>query len=269
MRHQKISILGTGWLGIPLAQHLKSKGYQVKGSTTSPKKIATLIEMGITPYLIQIDDRVVGLQGEDFFGADVLIITIPPSRDIEFTKKQYLNIARLIKEGDIKHVVYTSSTGIYGTAVGHVDESFAPNPIRATAQGCYFAEQTLQSMNIPTTICRLAGLVGGTKKVGRFLAGTKDVLQGNAPVNLVHQDDCVLAITQIIEDNHWNEVFNICADFHPSRKVFYPFKAQQNDFEPPTFAKDDKPPIEYKIISNTKLKEKLNYKFTHPDPMMF
>ncbi len=264
-----ISILGTGWLGIPLAQHLHALGYRVKVSTTSHPKIQELIEIGVEPYLIQIYDRLVGMKGEDFFEAEIMVITIPPSRDIAYTKQQYEIIANLIEKGKVQKVIYTSSTGVYGDATGHIDETVTPNPTRTTAKGCYFAEQTLQNTSADVTICRLAGLAGGKKKTGRFIAGQKDVPRGNAPVNLVHQDDCVLAITQIIEGNHWNEVYNICADFHPPRKVFYPFQAQNNDFTPPTFAKDENKPTDYKIISNAKLKADLGYEFIHPDPMMF
>ena len=45
----KISILGCGWLGFPLAKALLSKGLSVKGSTTSSEKLATLEKAGITP----------------------------------------------------------------------------------------------------------------------------------------------------------------------------------------------------------------------------
>ena len=34
----KISIIGLGWLGLPLADHLIEQGYQVLGSTTSKEK---------------------------------------------------------------------------------------------------------------------------------------------------------------------------------------------------------------------------------------
>lgn len=266
---KSISILGTGWLGIPLAKHLFTKGYRIKGSTTSPPKLAQLINLGVEPYLINIDSRVVGLQGEDFFDSEIIVITIPPSRDIAYTQTQYEIIAQLIQKGNIQKIIYTSSTGVYGDTIGLIDESVPPKPIRATAQGCYFAEQELQKTGLDITICRLAGLAGGTKKIGRFLANRINVKQGNAPVNLVHQDDCVAAITQIIEENHWNEIYNICADLHPPRKVLYPFKAQQNNFVPPTFAEDEKQTSDYKIISNSKLKTHLNYEFIHPDPMMF
>ena len=38
----KISILGCGWLGLPLAKAIVENGFSVKGSTTSSEKIATL-----------------------------------------------------------------------------------------------------------------------------------------------------------------------------------------------------------------------------------
>src|SRR5574343_621841 len=39
---EKIAILGCGWLGLPLAKSLLSKGYEVKGSTTSESKLVIL-----------------------------------------------------------------------------------------------------------------------------------------------------------------------------------------------------------------------------------
>lgn len=50
----KISILGCGWLGFPLAKALLLKGFSVKGSTTSSEKLATLEKAGITPFLITL-----------------------------------------------------------------------------------------------------------------------------------------------------------------------------------------------------------------------
>jgi 3-hydroxyisobutyrate dehydrogenase-like beta-hydroxyacid dehydrogenase len=35
IENKSISILGCGWLGVPLAKHLIQKGFSVKGSVTS------------------------------------------------------------------------------------------------------------------------------------------------------------------------------------------------------------------------------------------
>jgi len=47
-----ISILGCGWLGLPLAEHFRDAGYSVKGSTTSDDKIELLKGKQIAPFLI-------------------------------------------------------------------------------------------------------------------------------------------------------------------------------------------------------------------------
>ncbi|MGB0863249.1 MAG: NAD-dependent epimerase/dehydratase family protein [Saprospiraceae bacterium] len=265
----RVSILGTGWLGLPLGKHLKDLGYEVKGSTTSPKKILELVNFGVQPYLIQIDDRVVGERGEDFFDTDVLVVTIPPSRDLERYKVTIQTITRQIKESGIKKVLYTSSTGVYGHTVGLVDETTPVKPKGVSSEGIIMAERALMALNIDLTIVRLAGLAGGKRNPGRFLAGRINALGGNAPVNFVHQTDCIEIMTQIIAENHWNEIFNICSDIHPPKHLFYTFKAQEGNFDVPTFAPDDKKASDYKIISNAKVKAALNYEFKYPDPMAF
>ena len=58
---KKISILGCGWLGLPLAKSLIEKGFSIKGSTTSEEKLQVLQNAGIQPFLISIKfDKVVG-----------------------------------------------------------------------------------------------------------------------------------------------------------------------------------------------------------------
>jgi len=42
MANKTISILGCGWLGLPLAQHLIERSFTVNGSTTTADKCAQL-----------------------------------------------------------------------------------------------------------------------------------------------------------------------------------------------------------------------------------
>lgn len=48
----KVSILGCGWLGFPLAKKLIEIGFEVKGSTTTENKLAVLKSNKIAPYLL-------------------------------------------------------------------------------------------------------------------------------------------------------------------------------------------------------------------------
>src|SRR6187399_503295 len=81
----KISILGCGWLGLPLAKQFIQKEFLVKGSTTSEEKISILKDVGILPFLITLNNSEVS--GDEFWmenmnqflkDSQVLIINIPP-----------------------------------------------------------------------------------------------------------------------------------------------------------------------------------------------
>ena len=63
---KKIAILGCGWLGLPLATSLLSKGYEVKGSTTSESKLDVLKNAGISTFQIQLEEHQIIGTIEDF-----------------------------------------------------------------------------------------------------------------------------------------------------------------------------------------------------------
>ncbi|MDZ7683329.1 MAG: hypothetical protein U5J63_16880 [Fodinibius sp.] len=93
----------------------------------------------------------------------------------------------------------------------------------------------------------------------------KNLSKGSAPVNLIHQDDCIGIIDMVISKDVRGNIFNGVSDGHPPRKMYYPAAAKARDIEPPTFA-DDKTK-NYKVVSNRKVKQVLGYDFRHPNPM--
>ena len=103
----QISILGCGWLGLPLAQTLLQRGHTVKGSTTREEKLATLQEHGITPYLIRFDPEINNDYQPDFFDSEVLIVNIPPKRSEEATEvypRQIASLLEVIEKSPVKKV---------------------------------------------------------------------------------------------------------------------------------------------------------------------
>ena len=60
MQKETITILGCGWLGLPLAKALVKAGYSVKGSTTREENLETLREAGLEPFLVELDPEVNG-----------------------------------------------------------------------------------------------------------------------------------------------------------------------------------------------------------------
>ena len=72
---KQISILGCGWLGLPLAKALLENGFLVKGSTTSVEKLSVLENSGIHPFLIALESNSVSGDIETFLkGSKTLII---------------------------------------------------------------------------------------------------------------------------------------------------------------------------------------------------
>jgi nucleoside-diphosphate-sugar epimerase len=265
---ETISILGCGWLGLPLGFYLVKKGYKVKGSTTEPDKLKLIKEKGIEPYLILLNPEIHGENYNDFLSCDVLIIDFPPERRygiVEYHQQQIKSLISAIRSGTVKHVIFTSSTSVYPDVNHEVYEDPEPKPTKSSGKALLKVENLLRECHtFETTIIRLGGLIGYDRMPGKFLAGKKDLANGDAPVNLIHRDDCIEIILNIIKNNIWGETFNACSDNHPTRKQYYVDQAKLSGLTPPTFNERGK--SAYKIVSNKKLKRALNYKFKYPDP---
>jgi nucleoside-diphosphate-sugar epimerase len=269
-----ISILGCGWLGLPLAEHLRDNGYSVKGSTTTPSKLELLSGKNITPYLLKLDPSLNCDNCEDFWDSDLLVLNIPPGRareDVEnFHKQQVEAIIEELKNSPIKFVIFVSSTSVYPERAGIVSEvdTQKGKASRASGNALLQAENMLlKQPEFKTTIIRFGGLYGGDRHPVKYLAGKKNLDKGNAPVNLIHRKDCIGIIKKIIKEEVTDEIFNGVSDGHPPKKMYYPAAAELLELEPPTFNKDKRK--DYKVVSNRKVKQVLKYEFKYPNPMDF
>lgn len=267
-----ISILGCGWLGLPLAEHLRDKGYHIKGSTTSSEKLELLSGKNISPFLLKLNPHLECDDCSDFWDADVLVLNIPPGREKDNVKqfhiKQVQSVINEIKDSPINFVIFISSTSVYPKNCGIVseDEARKGKASRASGNALLEAEDMLLNHNdFETTVIRFGGLYGYDRHPGKYLAGKKNLDNGNAPVNLIHQKDCIGIIQKIIEKEITGEIFNGVSDGHPPKKMYYPAAAKELEMEPPTFKEDKNE--KYKVVSNRKVKQMLNYKFKYPNPM--
>ncbi len=266
---KKIAILGCGWLGLPLAKSLLAYGYKVNGSTTSTEKLKELQSAGITAYHLNFDPEARGSLISEFFDTEILILNIPPARRtdvIEWYTAQIHAIITQVKESSVKKVIFTSSTSVYPSVNGTVSEDDILVPDKSSGVALLKVEDMLrQETAFETTVLRLAGLMGPGRHPGRFLAGKKNVANPDAPVNLIHLEDCIGIIKEIIHLEVWGEIFNCCADEHPSRRDFYSLAAKNLGLEPPEF--NEHAGGDFKIVDNRKLRNQLNYYFRFSDPL--
>lgn len=261
---KSISLLGCGWLGLPLAHTLVESGYEVWGSTTTAAKFSTLEAAGVHPVLLQLSPELSLPAVDPFFKNDVLIISLPPRRktgSIVNYLLQLKEIAERIGEVRFKGILLFSTTGVYSRdAMGSLREEDAD-----TLNELWQAEEIIRSSSPrQTTVIRFGGLIGPSRHPGRFLAGKKGLLNGDEPVNLIHQKDAVGITRAIIEKNIWGETFNAVAANHPSRKEFYTRAAASLGLELPEFLPDRPSPD--RVINADKVRTKLSYSFEFDDP---
>ena len=273
-----VSILGCGWLGHPLGVHLVNQGETVRGSTTTPDKLDALRRDGIEPTLLTLDPELSGDDPAPFFESSVLVLNVPPPRgadDVRAVHRQQIEAVRdAAVDGGVGWVLFASSTGVYPNVERTVTEADCPpgrpealpGPRRATGEALLDVEGLLvETPEFDTTIVRLGGLYGSDRNPGRFLAGRTNVGRPQAPVNLIHQDDAVGVFSTLLAQDVRGEVFNACANEHPSREAFYTRAAEALGLEPPTFDQADN--TTGKCVSNEKFKTRCEYQYRHPDPL--
>lgn len=269
-----ISVLGCGWLGLPLAERLLKEGYKIKGSATEQPKLQELNKKGIDPFLINLSPSLNEDADPDFFQSDVLVLNIPPGRsrdDVEAHHLQQIEeIIQQLRRSTVKFLVFVSSTSVFPPNGGLMAEENAiyGKATRSSGNALIKAEKLLQKQSdFSTTVLRFGGLYGYDRHPAKFLSGKRNVKKGNAPINLIHRDDCVEIICRILKRKMTDEVFNAVSDGHPPRSHYYTAAARYYGVEVPDFAPD--PETDYKIVSNKKLKAMLNYRFKYPNPMDF
>lgn len=248
---KNVSVLGCGWLGMPLAISLLDEGYSVKGSTTTEKKISLLEINNIDPYLLDVTSFE---EFDDFLDSDILIIAIT-SKDID----GFESLISQIENSSIQKVIFISSTSVYGRRNKVMTEEDEVLQIPLSEIENLFRENTF----FETTILRFAGLFGDERHPSNWFKNERKIPQPKGFVNMIHKEDCIEIIHEIIDQNCWNETFNACSNHHPTRREFYTIAKLSNDFEVPKF--EDNDVYKWKIISSNKVQKVLDYTFIHDD----
>ncbi|WP_333599108.1 SDR family oxidoreductase [Flavobacterium sp.] len=261
---RQISILGCGWLGLPLAKSLLEKGFSVKGSTTSSEKISILENAGIEAFLLELSATDIKGAIHSFLeNSEILIIDIPPKlRGISaenFVAKIQMLIP-FVEKSTVEKVIFISSTAVYSDDNSTITEATKPQPDTESGKQLLEVETLLQNhKNFQTTIVRFGGLIGENRHPIKFLAGRRQLENPEGPINLIHQMDCIGILESIIAQECWDEVFNAVTPFHPTRKEYYTQKAIELKLPLPEF--EESKTSFGKTIESTKIETVLAYSF--------
>lgn len=246
---KKITLIGCGWLGLPLGIGLIDKGYDVFGSAQSIEKVEYLDSLGFKGFLYT-EDNLANIPSEAKF-SNVLIINFPPSKSADYSKQ----IGDLIHEfSNNTKIIFTSSTSVYKDVDGQIDENAELNESHPVCQ----AEHSVINSKHAYCILRLAGLIDENRHPIKFLSG-RETQNALGTVNLVHKIDVISAIEAQLDSTKWNTIYNVCSPEHPSRREYYTKSAENKKIPNPIFISEGSIGKE---ISNQKLIESLGFQFT-------
>ncbi len=294
MKIKTVSIVGCGWFGFPLAKALVKQGYLVSGSKRSMEAAAALTLDGIAGFGLDLDNQQFnGVEFDHFLGkedsltqehcegepgldtqtltmlhqrlhTDAIIINIPPA--MVKSPGAYLQrlsfLKRLMAQHKYMRIIFVSTTGVYPSSEKPVTESDA-TPHSPSSEVLLEAEKLFSELS-NSCVIRFAGLVGPGRHPGRFLAGKHNLAGRMSPVNLVHLDDCIGAVSCLLAGRPLSSIYNICANQHPGREAFYSTAAKDLSLQPPTFSDESQVG---KCIDGTKIVTELGFQYRYNDPL--
>lgn len=250
---KKLGIIGYGWLGSRIANHLSGE-FEIYTTTTTPEKLTELKAKSIHAELIRFPDENISNKINIWDAVsilDVVIICIPFSTKKTcasslFNKIQ--NISAFL--GDYKGLLFMmNSTGVYPKDAKIYTEE--DQDISNVSN-----ERLFKHIFPQINILRLAGLMGDDRLLKNY-----NISNLEAPVNHVHYIDIARVIESMIELEMNAKLYNVVAPEHPSKQDV--INAQNNEVY------DVEKDAIGRIISSAKLIEELDFTFKFPDPRVF
>ena len=292
-KNKKVTIIGAGWLGAPLALSLFNAGESVVATKQSQTTLAALKtkfsekcpDFNLTQNLhfCLFSEEILQKETESandypaLFSERKVIITIPPTPFIrrysqEDAEKGVIDYANFIKkihdvalESGALEILYTSSTSVYGNSSGIIHEELPAMPQTLNAKAIHQAEKVLLQSPLPITILRLGGLIGHGRHPILTLQGKTGIQTPFNAINLVHITDVISAITVILQRPkraQEHQIYNLVSPTHPNRMSYYQSIAHYLGLIPPQF--EAPKPLLKRIIDGEKITEKgdFNYQIT-------
>lgn len=215
------AILGMGYLGKALAEKLFEQG----SSVSAVKKTLTSddINLPVSLNTVDLNDETVFQTALWTTWADkpVWICLLPPSSVVHYAEMLEKWLALAAQYG-VKHVIYSSSTSVYGDAARVCDEHSALDPQTDSAKKVLAAEQVFLNSGIPhIDILRFGGLYSVDRHPLNSLLRRGGIKNGGQPVNIVHKDFAVAALHLAACTPDGVRIRNIVEPRHPSKQDFY------------------------------------------------
>ena len=224
----RVWIAGAGYLGIPLAQQLQAASYAVSVSSRTARE-------GVNWHAW---DFAAHSALQDFQSADTWVVLLSPSSGNDYVAHMH-HLCAQAQQLHTAHVVYASSTSVYGSEARVCDEESSVAPESDHAKQMVRCEQIWQNSGLPcVSILRLGGLCDDERHPVRRLSGRVAIKGGKHPVNVVSRTGAVTALAQHVAHAQGG-IFNVVEAAHPSRSEFYSQEALRLGLPLPEFDASD------------------------------
>jgi len=232
---KKTCIISLGWLGSSFYDELEKLGNPVLGTFHNKSKNKL--------FELRYDFNKDAIPPE-ILVCDIIIINLPPT--ILNTTQA---LEKFLKQVSDKRIIFISSISIFGNQ-GIVNEQSSPLPDTERGQYNLSLEKVVQTYAQNYVIIRAAGLYGGDRHPGKYLAGKVDVKSPNAPVNLISRTDLIDIIQKVLLSSEI-KLIHAVNKHHPSKQNFYQNYCKRNNLDLPHFSQDDQQQSPNKIIETS------------------
>lgn len=211
----RLLIVGCGDVGMRLLPLLRGR-FRVFATTSSPERCAELRALGAIPLVADLDDRaslrrLAGL-------APYVVHLAPPPTDGALDRRTRNLVAILPEQA---HMVYVSTTGVYGDCGGALfDETRPVAPRNARAIRRVDAEAVLRRWAVRSgarlAILRVPGIYGAERLPRKRLEqGTPALIpEHDVYTNHIHADDLAAIIVRALWRGQSNRLYHAVDDSH-------------------------------------------------------
>lgn len=283
---KRILIVGCGDIAMRVAPLLR-RHYRLIGLARRAERFPELRVACISPLHGDLDDRaslarIAGL-------ADIVLHFAPPpsgacqkngdrGRPVIDTRTRNL-LAALSHGKSPKHLVYISTSGIYGDCGGaEVSETHPPNPQTARARLRADAEQQIRDWarrnHVNASILRVPGIYANDRlPLERLRAGTPAIVrEEDSYTSHIHADDLARIVLAVLRHAKSNRVYHASDDSQMKKGDYFDAVADAHGLPrlPRAEVERNVPPAlwsfmnESRRLSNERMKKELKIKLRYP-----
>ena len=277
---RRLLIIGCGDVALRMVPLVRGR-YALYGLTRDRTQMPALRAAGLKPVWGDLD-RAETLASISGLAHDVVHFAPPPSKGLHDTRTAHL-IAALAKGKSLpQHLVYISTSGVYGDCGGELVAETTPlRPQTARARRRVDAERQLREWGaragVRVTIVRAPGIYAADRlPLARLIRGTPALkADEDTYVNHVHADDLARIVVAALRHGSANRSYNAADDLPQRMGDYFDLVADRFGLpRPPRIAREEarrtlSPQLysfmnESRRLSNVRLKRELRVALRYP-----